>query len=237
MSDYLQIPKVGLVITTYNRPEYLSRSLDSIAKSNIENTVVIIIDDASDNERTKQLIIDFKLPSNIKILKIFKEQKKEFAVHESLKLAWDILNDHYKVSYLCNIDSDTLVKKTWLQQLQSFFKREYKKQGPLIVTGFNTNNHPVLEEKEDYYIKKTIGGINMFFKAGNFYKDIVRPNLKIEVPEEKPNLITGWDWFLMWKMQALTYPILCTKPSVVQHIGEQGQFSNKKLGFDYAIDF
>jgi len=33
------------------------------------------------------------------------------------------------------------------------------------------------------------------------------------------------------------YPMLCTKPSVIQHIGQFGQFSNAGVGFDRATDF
>ena len=53
---------LALIITTYNRPEYLRKCFDSILRSDIPNgTVVLISDDCSDDEETLNLIRNFKV--------------------------------------------------------------------------------------------------------------------------------------------------------------------------------
>ena len=216
----------GLVITTYNRPDYVERCFASLQQSNLQNTVVVIVDDASSDKATLELIKQFTLPEVNQLIKLTRQNKYGFQVHESLKLGWDLLHYTYQVDYLCNLDSDAIVKSHWLETLQITYMQQQPYYNNFLLTGFNTLNHPIRKEHQDIYVKESFGGINTFFAAGNFYRNTIRPCL----------VDTIWDWQVVHTMAAYDYPILCTKPSVVQHIGKTGENSTLEK-YDFAADF
>src|SRR5262245_49905604 len=47
---------VWLVITIYNRPSYLKRTLQSLSNSDLPDTVIMLIDDLSDDQATLDLV-------------------------------------------------------------------------------------------------------------------------------------------------------------------------------------
>lgn len=222
--------EIGLVIPTCNRPDYLRTCFASLQQSRLENVIVVVVDDASHIQETVDLVRSFSMP-DVPVVKILKQQWQDFAVHDSLRIGWDFSFTSFNCRYLCNLDSDTIVKIDWFNRLRDLYRRERPKRGPIIVTGFNSNRHPVLGEGDDYYLKETIGGLNMLFDLP-LYQKIIRPNLKYEMDTQ-----VGWDWFVVGAMQKMEYPILCIKPSVIQHIGKLGRFSNLSNGYDVALDF
>ncbi len=46
-----------------------------------------------------------------------------------------------------------------------------------------------------------------------------------------------WDWLMVEQMHDHNYPILCTRPSVIQHIGRDGLWSSSNGTYDVAIDY
>lgn len=52
------VPKVSVIISTYNRAEYLSRSIGSVFRQTYENYELIVVDDAS-NDNTSDVVADF----------------------------------------------------------------------------------------------------------------------------------------------------------------------------------
>jgi len=220
---------IGLVITTWNRPLYLRRTLEHLAHSVLTNTIVAIVDDASSSAETRQLVRDLSLGAT-PVVKVFRLRRRGYAVHEALRDGWDLLAHEYGCRLLANVDPDTIMKPDWLQRLVEVCDRESARQGPLIITGFNSREHDTIREAGDYCVKSSIGGLNMLFDAA-LYRDVVRPSLQYEPMSE-----VGWDWYVVASMRARGYPFLCLRPSVVQHIGEVGRFSRPER-HDVADDY
>ena len=216
--------QIGLVMTTYNRPNYLERCLKSLAQSALEQTLLLIIDDSSNDKQTLQIIRSFN-GLNFPVLKAFRIQKEGCAMYENLKYGWDLLVNQYSCTYICNLDSDTIVKKEWLSTILALYERE-KVDSPILVTGFNAYQHPILSTSEHYYHKKSLGGLNLFFDV-SLYEQIVRPCL-VDI---------HWDWYVVEAMHKNNYRLLCTRPSTIQHIGREGFWSGKYGVFDFAIDY
>lgn len=217
--------KVGLVITTYNRPHYLRRCLLALHCSVLHDAIILIVDDGSNEEETSECIQSYSIPG-IPVLKSFRIQKNGCRMYESLSYGWGLLLNNFNCTYLCNLDADTIVKKHWLTELQNVYEMERHKQGPFIITGFNAKAHPVVSQVEKYYIKKSIGGINLFFDQ-QVYSEIVFSRLSD----------IYWDWEVVKAMKDHKYPILCTRPSVIQHIGQEGFWSSTYGGYDVAVDY
>jgi len=219
----------GIVMCCFNRPEYLSRTLESLSKSNIKNTHICIINDSSDNKETNKLIRNFTLDKpNVKITKI--RNKNNLGITKSLLKGYS--NIHPSCKYLLNIDSDVIMNKDWLHKLKTTHTK-FKTDNPgneCIVTGFNcidSCGHKIQEIKDDYNIKSSIGGINMFFDKSTYL--IIKPVLE----NTKGN---GWDWDVVKLANDNNVKLITTKPSCIQHIGLQGMFSNG-IRADNAEDF
>jgi glycosyltransferase involved in cell wall biosynthesis len=217
--------QIGLVITTYNRPHYLRRCLMALRRSILHEVIILIVDDGSNNEETSEFIHSFSIP-DVPVLKAFRIQKNGCRMYESLSYGWGLLHNNFNCTYLCNLDADTIVKKHWLAELRNIYESERQKKGPFIITGFNATSHPVISHAEKYYIKKSMGGINLFFDQ-QIYSEIVLSRLTD----------IYWDWNVVKAMKDHKYPLLCTRPSVIQHIGKEGLWSNPCIGHDIAVDY
>jgi len=221
--------EIGLVIATWNRPAYLRRTLEHLAASNLANTIVAIVDDASSSAETRQIIRDLSLGTT-PVVKIFRTRRRGYAVDEALRDGWDLLANEYRCRLLANVDPDTIMRPDWLQRLVAVFQRERARRPPLIITAFNSRQHDTISKAGDLCVKSSIGGLNMLFDA-DLYHGLVRPNLRYEPMSE-----VGWDWYVVAAMRAHGYPFLCLRPSLVQHIGEVGRFSRPD-SHDVADDY
>jgi len=199
--------KIGLVITTHNRSEYTKQCFDSVKASLFSNYLfIVIVDDCSTEKEAIYLVDDFEI-DGIDVIKIFNEAN--LGIAKSLQIGFDKCIEH-GAAILMNLDNDAIVKRGWLFDMLNVFSNHPNS----IVSGFNTLSkdpiqhtvrHPILEEFDDHYRKKSIGGINMIFNT-EVYRDFVKPSLQKQ---------GHWDWNVC--KTGITFYV--TKPSVVQHIG------------------
>lgn len=214
----------GIVITTWNRPQYLGHCLESISRSNLQNTVLILVDDASDDPETQRMIAEFDLPSPV--IKIRKTHQTR--MHVGLDIGW-CLAQNLGCQYLSNLDADVMVRTDWLTTLRSLFESLPYDPDSVVLSGFNRSNAPCILEAHDHFLRKSrMGGINYFFTPAFF--STVRFLLFNE----------NWDSHIQYycgQQHARRFRMLCCKPSVVQHIGREGINSGANSPFDYADDF
>lgn len=215
--------KIGLLITTFNRPEYLSQCLDSVSKIGFNGELeILIVDDASKDRETIELINDFcdKWPN---VRKMFLPKNQGIA--NALRIGFNYLFA-LGCHYVINLDADAIVKPEFILVLTNL-----KNWYPLhIISGFNTQSidlgtgkvrHKTISTYADHCLKSSIGGINMLIDERQ-YKTIVLPSL------QKPG---HWDW----NVCTLANEFIVSTPSVVQHIGiEKGMNMNNP---DVAFDF
>jgi hypothetical protein len=230
--------KIGVVMPTFGRPEYVNESLESLRKSDLSKVILFIVDETSTKTNTNEInneinniLNNFNI--NIPLVIIFK--KTHGNMFDSFKTAMDILIDVFKVKKLMTIDSDAIVKHNWINKLCELYDKNIS--NPSIISGFNTlsHDHVNITEKDTYFIKKSIGGINMLF-SDLTYKNIVRPTL----------IDKRWDWNICKVINEKKGLLICTKPSVVNHIGKIGyhasndnydvsfDFDNQNLDFEYS---
>ena len=176
-----------------------------------------------EDKKTAELIREFSI-EGVPVIKIFKQEHRN--MFDSLRAGWDCLAKA-GCKYLVNLDSDAIVNTNWLDTLASTYElyKDEQPAAPLIVSGFNSDKHVVLQKNRGYVLKRTIGGINLFFHE-EIYQQIVRPVLNI----------VNWDDALSKKIIMRNGKIVATVPSVVQHIGKFGYWSRPQ-NFDVADDF
>lgn len=224
--------KLGLVICTYNRPEYLERCLESVKNAQIPNdSVIVIVDDCSTNEETKNLISDFEV-KNAEVFKL--KNEKNSSVSQSLLYGFNFVFAK-GCKFATNIDSDALIREDFFSVILEYCERFPDR----IVTGFNchTRNangsvrHHVISDHGDYNEKKSVGGINFAISQLTFH-EIVRPVLEKRIQTGVGN----WDHLACIESEKQGKSIICISPSVVQHIGFESSMNHIEES-DTATDF
>ena len=234
-NEYLILPSLKLlakkyqtcvVMPVFNRPAYLRRCLVSLSQSAMSQTLLMFLDDCSDDLDAIALMNNFHHPQAAS-MRIRRVQRTGSGIldglHHNFMFAFNYACAHFDCSYFCILDSDMIVKPNWLTVLQMAHASQRDKDS-IIVSGFNTLRHPVLKEHGDHYHKASLGGANMFFTP-RLWSELFLP------------LETYWDDVVNRRMQLRGYRLVCVKPSVVQHIGRSGAFSLGSIFCDRAFDF
>lgn len=210
-----------LIINSFNRPEYLSRCLDSVARLNPMPDSIILMDDASTDPQTLALIDHFQAPCTVGKYR----QGKNGGIKNSLRLACDMAFAA-GANLVINLDGDAVVKPELIARLQEL----HNQHEGYIISGFNSLNkdkrgqlrNPIIDEGTTFYIKKHANGINMCFNQTQ-YNQHIKPALS--------NPSGNWDYD-----STNDQGFIIAKPSLVQHIG-----SNSSMGHnddpDVAADF
>ena len=208
--------KYGLVIPFFNRANYVKQFLESLRQcdiTDISNCLIVFMDESmtkdvnDDHIAVNTMINQFNMPN---LIKVFKNTHGN--MFDSILTGWDMIYPF--CDHLITIDSDTIMKKDWLSRIDESFhamKNDYPGNQFILSSGFNTETvrHSIIEKKEKYILKNSIGGCNMFFQK-DIYPDYIRKTL----------ISHKWDSNIISYIQELGGIIGTTNPSVIQHIGE-----------------
>jgi hypothetical protein len=224
--------KFGIVVPFYSRYDYVDQFLNSFKNTNLSDCLIVFMDESltkdvnEDHKKVNKLIQDFQL--EFPLIKIFKN--KHGNMFDSILYGMDLLYSY--CDFLCTIDSDTIFKRDWIHTIYHSYN-ECKKDFPnynLLVSGFNIENahHSVIEKKQNYILKNSVGGCNMFFSK-EIYTTIIRRCL----------FSHKWDTNIVNSIKEFDCKIITTNPSVIQHIGFDTSIEYRKGNktYDYAEDF
>jgi Glycosyl transferase family 2 len=227
---------VGLVITIYNRPGYLKRTLLSLSNSDLPDTVIMLIDDLSDDHATLDLVEHCSHPQapviKVKRVGFSEEYPRPATINQNLLFGWSFLASQFQTTYLSNLDADMIVRRDWMSRLRTTHLLLAEQCNQFILSGFNTPSHTVVETCPEYYRKRTFGGAHLFFHANELVEvAYAGTNLLVAKPSE------AWDSVLIDYLISRAYRFYATRPSVTQHIGKDGINSKTFLYYDFAVDY
>lgn len=203
--------KIGILICTYNRPDYLRQCLESFKRADdTEHEVVYqIIDDHSTDKDTIQQIhhSGFHVAVN----------NTNRSIKYSMLVGCEILFTQRRCDVVMNFDGDSMVRNDFIKVLMALKRRHPAN----IITGFNcltknkngSERHIVIGKGIGYNMKKSVGGINMVFDI-NQYQNYIKPALE-KCLESGGN----WDHLSCINSMEDGLGIICSEPSVVQHLG------------------
>ncbi len=216
-----------VLLTTFNRAKYLKPSIDSLLNSDIGDSTIHVYDDCSDQ------------PKALDIVKSL-EQHPRFEVNynkTNLGCDFNIVQAARKViektgcNYIVTTDSDTLYNKNWLNFLESQVEKPGVEDSVAAISLFNAPSHPVVGEFDDELnVKESLGGMTVAVKSSYFF----------EMDETTDTLNKPWfcwDWEVVYSSQDKGELLLCSKSSMVQHIGRFGAHSRGDGHFDTSEDF
>jgi glycosyltransferase involved in cell wall biosynthesis len=107
-------PKVSIIITTYNRIQYLPQAIESCLNQTLKNIQIIIMDDGSTDKRVQEMILDYqKKYSNI-------ESYRPSRNLNNIAILWNQALDKAKGEYICLLDDDNAKKPEFCQEMSQW---------------------------------------------------------------------------------------------------------------------
>lgn len=223
--------KVGIMIPTFGRLNYLKKCFESLRKSDLTECIIIIVDESltknvdNDKIETNKYIREFDFP--IPTIKIYKNTHGN--MFDSINIGLDILG--HICEFIMILDSDTIHNTNFVKKTLSTYEEVKSHNNNLnkliVISGFNTAKHKIIVgDNLNYYIKETIGGCHLGFKTSDYWNYI------------RYTLISyKWDTNIYNLINRLGGIIVATKPSVIEHIGEISSVRVDDLPYDKSIDF
>jgi glycosyltransferase involved in cell wall biosynthesis len=211
--------KYTLGMATYNRPEYLKATFETLLASDLSFVKdIIILDDCSTDVQTLKLIKDFINKCPIKT-RFYKNKENMGANKSTFIIALEAFKNN---DLLILLGSDSKFHRNWLielDNLKTICDKNYINYGYLTV--FNTPAHRTMYQiDENICLKRDIGSF-----ASMFQKDIF---FKLAEDAELMKVKKSWDWLYGYKCDQLNKLILSTKKTYVQHTGISGTNSSVK---------
>lgn len=219
--------KVGLLITCFNRPDYLEQCLWSLERADLSQVdAIVVIDDASDNHKTISLVNG---TFNRFFANVYRNNSR-LGIRENLRLGYHVLfAEHGDIDIVINLDGDALVKPNFVNELLRLHELHPNK----LITGFHsttknkngTERHKIIKEayNEGYCVKSSVGGINMLVTKETYQKHVL------------PALQTVGNWDHNACLSA--GEVVCAVPSLVQHLGIVSSMGHDSDNPDVADDF
>jgi len=226
------VNRVAIIIPTYNRPEYLEKCLDGLKKTFIKKqSLIYFIDDASTDKKTLDLIKNFeKKDSLIK----YHNKDKNGGVSDSLVLA---IEDCFGMGYdyLIILNSDVIVNN-YFYDMMTYYKNIFPNN---IISGFNTltpgengkPRHPITYDG-GFFVRKKTSGAPCLGIDKNLYEKYIKEILTEYGSKRK----SAFDTAATRKASDDGSEIVCTVPSVAQHIGFNSSMAHN-FNPDEAVDF
>lgn len=154
----------SVVISTFNRNDYLLRCLDSLNSQAYSDFEIIIVN-GGDYEGVKKVADYF---SNLNIRIVNQDQR---GLSRARNLGW--LSS--KSDIVCFIDDDLIVSSPWLENIRDTFLLDDNiggVSGPTIIPEYRQNSRDLI-----FFLKEFRNTNNFFLKAiGNFYLKIILEN-------------------------------------------------------------
>lgn len=203
--------KYGICITTYNRPNYLSSFINTLKDTEfLNNTVIRILDDNSNNSKTLHLINN--LPSfSDKVTLHFERNEKNlgpaFNYTENIK---KFIDDD--VDYIINLDADCILNKKWLKKI-NFINNCF---GPNVISSVFWCDHgypteEVIINDETFLKTRSLNGICLCFPK-YFIDDFMNKKTS-----------RSFDGFVSYDLKhKYNLDTITTEISYLEHIGIKG---------------
>lgn len=225
--------KTAIIIPCYNRPEYLKKCLDSIYNTYLpKETLIYITDDASTNKETIQLIKKFYKDCQIK--KVF--NKINNGINIQLLNGYKYCFDN-NYDYVIVLDSDAIVNN-YFYDLMCYTHNIFPNK---TISGFNTLNkneygnirHQIQFDGKWYKLKNTCGALCIGMNK-NVYDKYVHNILLIK---KENNIKQNFDNKFTSIASQESPHVVCTVPSVAEHIGIDNSTLGHNINPDISCDF
>ncbi len=214
-------PLFSIILTTYNRSQFLPRAIGSVLQQTFTDFELIIVDDHS-TDNTQQVVAEF---SDNKIIYIQQPRNQGVSAARNAGI------QKAKGEYICFLDDDDEYLPEFLQEIQHFLKK--KKQSFIgfirvgIANCFTADNLATGKEKIKTEVWHLEQEKNLLFITTMAYVGLVYHHLCFErVGDFNPQLNFGEDLDLVFRLldAGIGYASI-TKVLINIHIHQQPSLS------------
>ena len=184
------MPKVSVILTTYNRPEFLKQAVNSVFEQTLKDWQLVIIDDASTD------------PTVSKILKEAEEDPRVICFRNAeninnLSKLWNSGLDFARGEYICFLDDDNMKKPEFCRVLSKYLDEHQELDVVVCISDFigaNGDRRP--------FPRLLPAGMNKETILKNNYADsgeiLVRRNTfdRVGFFDERMNTSEDWDFMI-----------------------------------------
>jgi hypothetical protein len=215
---------VTLLVRSYDRPHYLSQTINSMLQSDIGRCKDrIIYDDGSKNQETLAILQNIAREGGEKKFKV-QYNTTNVGCYQSYPAALDFiqsLQSYDANGYTCIIDNDVVVKSTFISQLFDVFQDAARKLNSrnIVLSGFNPDNahnkSAVIQQFKTFHVKRSVGAVCYLFS--NHMIELIR---------------SAWRKKEDWGVNDILFKLpnhflCCVNSSLVNHVGEIGLHSSR----------
>jgi glycosyltransferase involved in cell wall biosynthesis len=204
----MSVPFFSIILPTYNRASFLSRSIGSVIDQDYHAWELILIDDGS-TDHTKEVVNSFK---DNRIKYVYQENSERSAARNNGI-------NQAQGAWLCFLDSDDEYNTNHLSNLLEFIKKENPSLG-LIATGLLIDNGN-LSIKKDFLDLQA----NLLEEIGRKFllPSQVCVHRTILSNEKFDARFRLWEDTHLWLRIAAQYPVYqIEKYTVTQHVHNDG---------------
>lgn len=137
-------PKATIVIPCYNQGQYLDESIDSVLKQTYKDHEIIVVNDASTEEKTIEILEKAKVKyPTVKLINHLKNRGLSAARNTGVEAA--------KGEYIACLDADDKYDPTFLEKMVKILENDQKREIGVVtpwVKNFEANNN--IWETSDY---------------------------------------------------------------------------------------
>ena len=214
---------ISIILTSHNRPDFLTEAVNSIFKQTIPDWELIIIDDFSTEFNVVKVLNEAKKDPRVRIF------RTNYDV-DNIAVLWNLALDRAKGRYISFLDDDNLKRPSFCEELSKYLdEHEFE-----AVACFNEYM------KED----KLTGGIFDSPKYANKY-NILKNNQvdsgcimirwtmvdKIGWFDERLKTAEDWDYVKRIMFQTAGFGIIEKPLAIYRWHKENRQYRSKSLGF------
>lgn len=199
-----QLPKVSVVITTFNRALLLSRAIDSVIKQTYNNVEIIIVDDCSSD--TTSLVVSAYLSDHRNI--IYLKNKENLGAPSSRNIGVEMASG----VFLTGLDDDDEFTPDRVEQLVE----NYSDKWSFLCTGFSCFKNNRLLPVRNY--QEVISLNNMLFSNRSSNHGFLLRSKYLSINGQDPHLFSCQDYDFWLRMIEKFGPALrLSDPTYIIH--------------------
>lgn len=221
----MNLPTFSIIIPTYNRADFIVRTIKSVLAQEYRDFEILVVDDGSTDD-TKNRISDIE-DGRIKYL--YKNNQERGA-------ARNYGAKHAKGNYLTFLDSDDIVYPNHLNEALEMIKRHsnpewfylaYEIVSPELKSIKRIDDYPEIANKR--MIKGNVLSCNGVF---------IRADIATSFPFNPDRKLAGTEDYQLWLRLASRYPLYCSNAvtsALVEHSGRSVVNTNRQRLIDRVM--
>lgn len=217
-------PIVSIILTSHNRPSFLTEAINSVFKQTITDWELIIIDDFSTEPNVKNILSEAKKDSRVRAF------RTNYDV-DNIAVLWNLAMDKTRGKYIAFLDDDNLKRPTFCEELSKYL------DGHTEFEAVSCFNEYILDGKLSGKIFDSPKYANKYNILKNNQIDsgciMIRRTLvdKIGWFDERLKTAEDWDYVKRIMFHTAGFGIIEKSLAIYRFHKENRQYRSMELGF------